>query len=242
MIDTDTGKNKSLFKEIEVLARKLPPSKWDMFAPVLEAAEKKEKGCTLRMLGKAGHGKTALMQALIYGARPEKPVDIESSKFETTITFKRQTPFELPPGDHETSFQRDLTCAMTKAEQEQRLAELYVQKAEEGLDAAEVFLIKALEKDYPDPLSVQLGTLEAVQEDQERMRQVHCLPGLLSQYTVGGELGVAGVELIDCCGLGDSFMDNEGKLANQLQESDMVLITIGFVRFEFDVKETIKGV
>jgi GTPase SAR1 family protein len=242
IMDTDTGSHKSLLKKIEDLASQLPPSMRDMFAPVFKGAKKKEQGFTVRMLGRAGSGKTALMSTLIHGARPEVDIDINSSKFDTSFIFERQTPFDLP-GDHNgISFRRELTCLMTEAEQHERLDELAIKEADEGLVAAERRERLALQRNYPAPLSVQLDTLEAVQQDHVRIRSEHRHPGLISQYTVTGELGVAGVELVDCCGLDDAYMDNEGKLAEQLQESDMVLITVEFRRFDETVINIIEAV
>jgi hypothetical protein len=239
IMDTDTGNYRSLLKEIESLARQLPMSMWKKFEPVFEGAKKKEEVFTVRMLGETETGKSVLMNTLVQGPpRPGVPIDSDSTKFDSSFIFERQTPFDLPGDYHGTSFRREVTC-LSETQQQERKTELL---SYDRRNATEDVELEALLQARPAPLLMQLDTLEAVQQDRERMYQKHQNPGLLSKYTVAGELGVAGVELIDCCGINDGHMDNESKLVAQMQESDMVIITVGFGRFDGDVLKSVQAV
>jgi ABC-type lipoprotein export system ATPase subunit len=114
---------------MEGLARTLPPSMWEMFAPVFDGAKKKEQGFTVRMLGRAGSGKTALMSALIHGV--PAPLDGDGSKFDSSFIFKR------PEDDSTTTFLRELNCCLTREELHERLVVLNAKADDEGLSGVE---------------------------------------------------------------------------------------------------------
>jgi hypothetical protein len=110
------------------------------------------------MLVRAGSGITALMSALIHGV--PAPLDGDGSKFDSSFIFKRP--------DSTTTFRRELNCCLTEVELHERLVVLNAKADDERLSGVERRELQALRRPYPAPLSVEVDTVEAVQQDHVR--------------------------------------------------------------------------